>query len=904
MTSATQRDRRGLAFALAVVAIFAVVFPFMLPAAANHPTNSCLDVDPEEDTNPLGTTHSVTAVLKAKAAPAMDDACNGAPTPPTMGPVDIDFEIVGPNDPDQSDSPSTPDMFCTITAPSTSCTSPPYTGTSLGTDEIRGWVDHDSTTEADTAEEPDDTNPATWGDGDLCSLPTAPAPTEPDCTDVVLKEWEPGVAHSLDCDDARGPATEEEINPSGRGAGSNEVYTCTVRDVTGTPTAEAPNGDPADASSRANYQVRGEVETDRNDPDAPDSDTEETPDYQCNGVDANGQCTITVTQAEGELGTAEICFWVHDPADTSGPSGLADCANETEQTREATAADGSDSGNDLADQVEKTWANPQLSGVDAEPETDTNQLGEQHTITATVYNEFGETFVSNTVVNFEFFQGSPSDGDGNTPGSPDRTCTTTNSSSCSITYTSTTPGTDLVCVYTDQDPGTSTFDNPQLANNNTNGTCGDEGLNDPDDDVTGADPSEPNGDNQDVVQKTWQPQSAATRLDCNPETAGNVTNTSHTITCTARNESGTTVIGSEVDVEATGTNDPDNNGDLTSPDFTCQTNASGQCTFTHGPAGNSSSANAGITTYRAWIDSDRSNTSAEADTAEGRNETTTPGRTEPDETDVVEKTWVAPGPCVTQSPSASPTGSPTASPTASPSPSPTAIPTARPTPTPTPSACPTPSPTPTRSPTPTPTPTPLPECSDGFDNDADGEVDLADDDCDSATDDNEGSDFVPRTCRDRGAQENVMVGTPGADVLTGTQGRDVICGAGGDDVISGRGGNDLIAGNGGDDTIGAGGDKDNASGNGGNDALSGNKGNDSLKGNSGNDSIKGNAGVDSMSGGGGADSLQGGDGDDVLKGGAGGDTLRGGDGRDALDGGDGADQCFGNKGRDRVRNCE
>ena len=198
------------------------------------------------------------------------------------------------------------------------------------------------------------------------------------------------------------------------------------------------------------------------------------------------------------------------------------------------------------------------------------------------------------------------------------------------------------------------------------------------------------------------------------------------------------------------------------------------------------------------------------------------------------------------------------------------------------------------------------ECSDGQDNDGDGDIDLADDDCNSAADDNEGPPaFVPGPCRDRGPDDgNVIVGTSGADVLQGTSGRDIICGAGGDDAISARGGNDLVVGNGGDDTIGGGRGKDNLSGNGGDDTASGDRGNDAIKGNAGADTLKGNAGIDTLTGGDGNDTLQGGDGSDVLRGGGGNDTLRGGAGNDALAGGPGNDQCFGNAGSDNITGCE
>ncbi|MDQ3957464.1 MAG: Ig-like domain-containing protein, partial [Actinomycetota bacterium] len=131
----------------------------------------------------------------------------------------------------------------------------------------------------------------------------------------------------------------------------------------------------------------------------------------------------------------------------------------------------------------------------------------------------------------------------------------------------------------------------------------------------------------------------------------NPTGTAHTVTCTVTNSFGNLSSGAIVDVEATGPSDPDAGNTPASPDFTCTTNANGVCTFTHGPGGVGTSNTPGTTLYRAWIDADNNNTSNEADTAEGRDEAATPGtRPEPDNTDVVNKTWVGPPSAVTVAP--------------------------------------------------------------------------------------------------------------------------------------------------------------------------------------------------------------------------------------------------------------
>lgn len=92
---------------------------------------------------------------------------------------------------------------------------------------------------------------------------------------------------------------------------------------------------------------------------------------------------------------------------------------------------------------------------------------------------------------------------------------------------------------------------------------------------------------------------------------------------------------------------------------------------------------------------------------------------------------------------------------------------------------------------------------------------------------------------------NLIAGTPEADVLVGTAEADTIMGREG------------------------------------NDRLHGHRGNDNLQGEAGNDYLNGEAGDDFLSGGEGNDELYGSDGND---------TLQGGQGRDYLTGGVGADQ--------------
>ena len=627
---------------LTTVAMFAVLLiPFASPASANHGDRK-LDVEPENPTKGVGTSHTLTARLCTRDVMNVSDPDNcddNAPADQSSGAITIRFENEnGPNDPDDSTSRNTPDLTCNIFPfqenPSTCSVS--YVGTATGTDTWRAWIDHDgdpATDESDASETRNEEGQGAGTGGTQCGLTPA---AEPDCTDVVQVTWTEGGPETLDCDDPNAD-TERETNPSG-GPQSNETYTCTVRDENGNPTGDA---DP-DTTGDQQYRVHAEVENGVNDPDNPDGASYATEDYGCfvgrtgqNPAQTEGQCTITITQAEGDTGTAEICFWVDGTNNTSGldeQTGQALCSNE--ETGENQTGQ-TDTGNDLADQTEKTWEarSAAQGGLDAEPETATNDTGTNHTIVATTYDQFGQAVNETNTVNFEWFAGSPKDTDGNTPGTPDEQCLTVNASSCSETYTSQTPGRDLVCVWINA--------TPTMTGNNQNGTCDGEGQNDADDAAGQQDAPEPKTDDVDVVSKIWVNPEPATELNCEPETATTERTDNHVINCTATNDDGG-VEGTEIDVEATGANDPDSSSTPGTPDFSCRTNSEGTCQITHNGSSNNT---LGDTTYRAWIDEDytHGSNSNESDQGENVDESETGGgdTPEPDGTDVVRNTWVA-----------------------------------------------------------------------------------------------------------------------------------------------------------------------------------------------------------------------------------------------------------------------
>jgi hypothetical protein len=626
---------RHLALLTCLVALGALLIPLSGVAQANHGDRK-LDATPENPTRGVGATHTITARLCENDPEAPSPANCNIDFPPTngSGAIRIRFENEnGPNDTDDSISRMTPDRSCSVfpnSDPPSQC-SISYVGTAAGTDTWRVWVDHDDSAATDESDVDEARNEQQMpGDpADLCG--SLPGPAEPDCTDVVNVTWAGGAPAQLDCDDSGAPDTERENNPSGGGSG-NETYNCEVRDAQGNLTGDA------DPNTDGNQQIRvhGEVRNSVNDPDNPDSESYTSEDYSCNVGRPNttnetlGKCPpITVTQNEGETGTAVICFWV---GTQDQPTGMSLCGSGQEPTEENQQANGSDTGNDLADQVDITWqeSNSGEGGLDAEPETDSGTTGTDKTITSTLYDQFGVPAQETTTINFEFFEGSASDTDGNTPASPDKTCQTNNSSNCTVTYTSNDAGRDLVCSWV--------HTAPSMTGDEQGGTCDGEGLLDADDTAGSADPPEPTTDDVDVVSKTWTNETAATQLDCVQESDKTRRSRNNVVVCTATNGSNG-IEDTNIDVELTGANDPDGSSSA-SPDLTCTTNGSGVCQVTHQGAG---SNDLGKTTYRAWIDADYFDQTTEADGTEQRDESTPQGAggtAEPDATDVVETQWI------------------------------------------------------------------------------------------------------------------------------------------------------------------------------------------------------------------------------------------------------------------------
>jgi len=857
------------------------------PAVANH-DQRVLEVTPETQTVEFGTpSGQLTATLSEPA---------GTET------INIDWE----NEGDGEVTRSAPDYSCDIQPGQSSCS---ITVTGSGRDLFRAWVDEDrvqSTDDSDpdegrcaTSEEqgcanPDRNNPEPVVPGQNC--PFFLQPTEGDCTDVVRVDFagEAVRATFVDCDDTGGDDdTERETNRSELVAGvtgeSTEVYECEVLDQFG---------------NRARTQtVSAEIENGVNDPDPETTEQQpsyQSPDYQCTTGSTGSPCDIFVTQLEGELGTAEICFFLDDN-NALTDEGSIFCAEEP--TGEAEIAPGrGDVGNDLADQTELTFEDVERFILDCEPETDAKPAGTSHTVTCTVTSPTSGGPVSGVIVRAEATGANDPDSSNSPTTTPDFECTTDDDGDCSFTHgpggegTTTTPGTTTYRAFIDDE-----VPEPTSSGN-------DEDV----DTAEGRDerttPGRPEPDNTDVVENTFtNPPSkltispkndTATVGQCNPYTikvidnrdagiqgltidveqvhetasSGNATaNDEPTVSfCTpdsGPNPSDVDVSRGDRQPAPEGTQNPDeekpDNRGTAGGETENGTDSSGSVTIGIRVTAGQGSDGTGRVDITAFLDA---NNNDDPDGSEFR--------------DTAQKRWEpAPAPQIDCEPE-----------------------TARQ----------------TVGEQHTVTCTVIdasgnPDEGEGvtFTEDGPGDLttatqvttDASGRASVSSTSSEEGTQTIVGTitasqdqgsthgCKDPGgvcsdsvavtwAQEapscpgfegdgrNQVVGTEGNDVLEGTDGADIICGLGGNDVIVGRDGADLLIGG------------------------------------AGNDTFTGGRGRDELRGGTGRDSLRAGSGHDVLRGGSGPDVLRGGPGGDILYGGRGNDTCNAGTGRNRTKSCE
>lgn len=147
----------------------------------------------------------------------------------------------------------------------------------------------------------------------------------------------------------------------------------------------------------------------------------------------------------------------------------------------------------------KTYQTQTETGLTATPPSATNVVGENHTITASLVDQNGNP-ISGQPVTFRVTSGPNAnrdiDGVNTTPNGVIGICNTLANGKCSVTYSSSTAGTDNISVFRD-------------TNNNFVADT---------------------GEKQTTVTKTWVTTSAATCIDVEPNSGDNPTTSSHTIT--------------------------------------------------------------------------------------------------------------------------------------------------------------------------------------------------------------------------------------------------------------------------------------------------------------------------------------------------------------------------------------
>ena len=964
MTVARHRSSRSLAFFTALAILFALAIPFAGVALASHAADNShdLQVTPEVDTNPTGTTHTLIAYVPD----CTTDVC------------EIDFEIEsGPavtvnrdssgtaaRTTDADNSPTSPDMTCIIDTNAADDPVTPFdesagdacavsfTSNTQGVNIIRAWVDDDqdnTTVDADTTEgrfaggadcgtvpvtgavaEP------TTGAND-CDTGAAAVPgsrTEVDDTDVVQKTWGQGLTQA--CIDAE---PETDTNPSGTD------HDITARVTGGNAYTGGDTAGQFDCAGSALPNTRVTVTITDDDPNvfikaingvSTGGPTGGGPNTATGTTDANGQLVVTIACVSGAAASCTGTNTVDLQVEGAG-AGPGDCGT-------------------ACDQVAKTWQQAgNATALDATPETDVNEIGQQHVITCRVNDAFG-TGVANANCDAQVTGGTTGnqtrDLDNNALTVPGYIgdCNTAADGTCTVSYTSTVTGQDTITVWNDVDgddiqdggetmqdvitkdwvavgQGTQDVDADMSNDVNNNATC--DGL------------ADGNDDNADDAQAT------------------NPTNTSHEVCAerfgptgerdpgpiTFRIVSGPGAFYNDANNNnVQNTNEPNLGTTVTRQEGTCSTADAGfNCIEIFSTERGTTTIEAcaeGTTTCatvtKTWTAGAARNIDCTPATATNRTGTSHvvtctvtdrfgnriagyngvvfseegPGRIEGSQTQFTTDSQGQADVVVTTQPGEEGTQTITGEIADD------------------------------LFPTDSDTSSDLDDaCDQGAGNLSTDEGDNSDVDTDNAQnapagncedvatkvwDDQAGGGEFPEqefggetgqpvtegACAGfttGSVQANpttdgiVIVGTNGPDALQGTEGADLICALGDDDAVQGHGGNDTIYGGGGKDGIEAGAGDDTVFGEGDKDIILGDDGNDELDGGQGNDNMGGGGGADVLLGRGGWDTLKGNAGNDLLIGAKGRDILQGGGGNDTARGGADDDVLKGFEGRDVLR---
>lgn len=349
MNTSRPLGMRYLSFCSAVALLVGVLVPLMAgPARAAHDTRT-LEVTPETASAVTGTTHVLTATLSAAA----------------VTPIEIDFEVEsGPvitkvsSTPDGSNdvpgtgndgnTPMSPDLGCVVAATQTTCTVS-FTSAVVGTNLVRGWIDHDGL----DATDPTAAGPA--GDGMEAAEPRGESAAEdpawflieePNTTDAVEVTWTAATPDEfvLDCE------PETASTP----VGTAHTITCT---------ANAADDDAPAPGKQVDVEMSG-----ANDPDGAASN--ESPDLTCTTA-ANGTCSVTHPAATSTAnGETTYRAWID--ADGNNTTVEANTSEPRDETGPAWVLTGNEP--NATDVVAKTWTGGPNTLTMA-PATDTGLVG-------------------------------------------------------------------------------------------------------------------------------------------------------------------------------------------------------------------------------------------------------------------------------------------------------------------------------------------------------------------------------------------------------------------------------------------------------------------------------------------------------------------------------------------------
>lgn len=325
--------------------------------APTSTTATRLDCAPETDTNPVGTAHVITCTATDNAGAVVSGA-------------QIDAEAGGANDPDAGDTTASPDFTCTTsnqgTCSFTHGTGGAGTTTATGTTTYRAWIDADSN---NATGGPD----ATEGQAEAT---TAGATAEPDATDVVTKTWTGAVAANV------------AISPTSDSAsvGTCNTFTISVTDAANQPVAGVTLDVEQVHSLATNNTANDEPDvgfctptagTNPSGVDEQRGDLRESPD---NRGTAGGETSLT-TNAAGQI-TIGVAVAPNGSANGTGTVSVTAFVETTDNDDPDTA--------DPKATATKTWVLGEGRTIDCEPETATNPVNTQHTITCTVRDRFGD----------------------------------------------------------------------------------------------------------------------------------------------------------------------------------------------------------------------------------------------------------------------------------------------------------------------------------------------------------------------------------------------------------------------------------------------------------------------------------------------------------------------------------